>query len=295
MLLRRLARTEPAVTASYALMMRSRGFLAMGSIVLAGALLVVSPQIAGASAATYPPFLKPAPGPRLPCSDPSIPAVPAGQIASLEKDVTAYVGPAFNGIGQCAHGQLLLMLRPGSERLAKRVRATFGSSVQIEIGLTNWNGRPGRSATCGTLATPSSIPAGYSATLDLSSTTVRAGANVKGHVVLRATGSASVRVLSYQPIEVVLTKPGERRVVGVYGGAIAGTGYGPLLVPGRSVNVGLVGGTARCDGGLGSALPPGHYDAVAEVSGVAVDGTGGDNGVAPPTYFTTVVPIRVVP
>lgn len=250
--------------------------------------------MSGASTATYPPFLKPASGPILPCSDASIPAVPAGQIDSVEKDVTAFVGSAFNGIGQCAHGQLLLMLRPGSEHLAKEVRARFGASVQIEIGLTNWNGRPGRSATCGTLATPSPIPAGYSATLDLSSTTVRAGGNLKGHVVLRTAGQVSVRVLSYQPIEVVLTKPGERRVVGVYSGAIAGTGYGPMLVPGRSVNVGLVGGTARCDGGLGSALRPGRYDAVAEVGGVAVDGTGGDNGSPPPTYFTTVVPIRVV-
>jgi hypothetical protein len=266
----------------------------MGSVVLAGALLLVNPQISGASTASYPPFLKPASGRPLPCSDPSIPAVPAGRIDSLEKEVTAYVGPAFNGIGQCANGQLLLMLTPGSEHLAKKVRARFGPSVQIEIGLTNWNGRPGRSATCGTLATPSSIPAGYSATLELSSTTVRAGAILKGHVVLRAMGEASVRVLSYQPIEVVLTKPGERRVVGVYGGAIAGTGYGPLLVPGRSVKVGLVGGTARCDGGLGSALPPGRYDAVAEVGGVAVDGIGGDNGKPPPTYFTTVVPIRIV-
>jgi hypothetical protein len=166
--------------------------------------------------------------------------------------------------------------------------------VQIEVGLTQWNGHPGRSVRCGLLAVPSSGPAGYTATLELSHRKVKVGANLNGAVVLRATGRSSVRIPSDQPIEVVLTKPGSRRVVGVYSGGIAGTGFSPILQPGQSVRVDALGGTARCDGGVGSALPPGHYDALAEVSGAAVDGTGGTGAAPPPTYFTTVTPIQIV-
>jgi hypothetical protein len=140
----------------------------------------------------------------------------------------------------------------------------------------------------------SSRPAGYSATLDLRSTTIKSGANLKGVVELKDVGDVDVRVDTDQPIEVVLTKPGTRRVVGVYSGVIAGTGYAPLLTPGKSQSVGIVGGTARCDGGIGSALPRGHYNALAEVSGIGVDGNGG-SGHAPPTYFTSVERIDIVP
>jgi hypothetical protein len=52
-----------------------------------------------------------------------------------------------------------------------------------------------------------------------------------------------------------------------------------------------VGGSARCDGGTGSALPQGRYDAVAEVSGPSIDGIGPP---LPPTAFTQFQPIRIV-
>ena len=42
------------------------------------------------------------------------------------------------------------------------------------------------------------------------------------------------------------------------------------------------------------ALVPGARSARPSVGGVAVDGTGGDNSKPPRTYFTTVVPIRIV-
>ncbi len=153
--------------------------------------------------------------------------------------------------------------------------------------------KPGRSPLCGTLARATRTPAGYSATLKLRSRRIKVAGNLRGIMVLRDTGAKSVRVLTGSPIEVVITKRGTRRVVGVYGAGIAGVALAPLLKPGETTNVGIVGGTARCDGGISSALPPGRYDAVAEVSGVGVDGPG-EPGHSPPTYFTDFVPIQIV-
>jgi hypothetical protein len=258
---------------------------------------VMTSTSGGAPSTAYPPITRSVPGVPLACTSPAstIPPVPAGKVAPEEKEITAFVGHHLSGLGQCGHGLLVLTLTPGSESLAQKVRARFGPSVQIMVGLTQWDGRPGQAPTCGSLGQPSPSPAGYSATLDLRSKRIGLDADLAGHVTLRNTGSSNVRVLTGNPIEVVLTRPGTRRVVGIYGGAVAGTAYGPLLAPGRSTTVGIVGGTARCDGGTGSALPPGHYDAVAEVSGVGVDGSGGGaNGQPPPTYFTPFVPIQIV-
>jgi hypothetical protein len=93
----------------------------------------------------------------------------------------------------------------------------------------------------------------------------------------------------------MITRPGTRRVVGTYSGAIGGTGFAPLLNPGESQTVGIVGGTARCDGGIGSALPPGRYYAVAEVSGAGGNGPDGPGSMSSRAYFTPFVPIQIVP
>jgi hypothetical protein len=281
--------------------MRSIGRMAVaGAATVAGVLLgvAVTGGAAGAGpAASYPPIAKTVAAipPACISAATSIPPVPPGQVSTLEKNVTAFVGHHLQGLGQCGHGLLVLTLTPGSEVLAQHVRTRFGPSVQIMVGLTVWNGRPGQGPTCGALAPPTSTPAGYSATLQLRSHAIRVGGDLVGHVALRDAGTQAIRVLTVNPIEVVLTKPRTRLVVGIYSGAIAGTAYGPLIAPDHAATVGIVGGTARCDGGLGSALPPGHYDAVAEVSGVAVDGTGGEaGGQPPPTFFTPPVPIRII-
>jgi len=60
-----------------------------------------------------------------------------------------------------------------------------------------------------------------------------------------------------------------------------------------TAEVDAIGGTARCDGGLGSALPPGRYDAVAEVSGVGVNGSDGSS-TPPPTYDTSFDSFEIV-
>ena len=276
----------------------------LGRTAVAGVLALVGVGMAGeqawaASSPGYPPIERTVPAAQQPCTFATSlppPPVPANQVHAIEKEVMAIVGKHFDGIGQCAHHLLVLMLTPGSEVLAQKVRAKFGPSVQIMVGWTIWNGRPGRSGTCGTLAAPSSTPAGYSSALDLRSRVIQVGADLRGHVTFHNPSTMqSVTVFTDQPIEVVITKPGTRRVVGVFTGAIAGTAYAPMLAPGQSQNIAVVGGTGRCDGGIGSALPPGRYDAIAEVSGVAIDGlVGGLGGMPPPTYFTPFVSIQIV-
>ena len=267
----------------------------IASLVLAGASTVGWVQPVQAAPASYPPIpstiavVPPA------CAAPTdIPAVPSGQVQTIEQEVTVLVGDHFQGLGQCGYGLLVLTLTPGSEPMAQEVRAMFGPCVQIMVGLTVWNGHPGRSPRCGTLANPSLVPAKYSATLDLRSRRINVGGNLKGVVVFRDTSPQRIQLSWESSNEIVITKPGTRRVVGVLSGAVAGTGMALSLSPHQTQSVGIVGGTARCDGGVGSALPAGHYDAVAEVSGAGVDGPAGTGHGASPTYFTQFVPIQII-
>ena len=199
------------------------------------------------------------------------------------------VGKDYLSIGQCAHGLLFLMLTPGSEAMARRVRARFGPSVQIMVGFALWDGVDGRSETCPAVPSDAAPQPGIAATLELDTTTVTSGANFEGKVVFRNVGTTSVRVVTVEPIDVDLVRPGQHKVVGTYSGAVAGVGYSSVLAPGQTQAINIVGGTARCDGGTGSATPPGRYEAVGLVSGTGVTG-------APPPgdTITNLVPVRVV-
>ena len=209
------------------------------------------------------------------------------RLVQTEDEVRMLAGARFAGIGPCGRDLLLLTLTPGSEATARRVRDRFGLSVQIMVGLTVWNGKPGRSPRCPPLPADAAVPHGYSATVDLASPVVVSGQDLRGHVVVRNTGTRALRVVTGQPIELELVAPGTRRVVGTYAGGIAGTGYAPFLAPGQSQAIPIAAGTARCDGGVGSALPPGRYEAVGLLSGPTVTGSG-------PDLLTSFAPVRVV-
>jgi hypothetical protein len=181
------------------------------------------------------------------------------------------------------------MLGPGSEGTAKRIRRVFGPRVVIFIDNQLWRGKPLRSPTCGTLPKSASHPA-LRAILTLLTTTINPGGNLKGAVQILDNTSRPVILAIGQPLTVVLTQPASRRVVGVFDGAIAGTGYGTTLIPGNPVNIEAIGGSARCDGGIGSALPAGRYDAIAEVTEPTVDEPENPHGAV---VFTNTVPVRI--
>jgi hypothetical protein len=115
---------------------------------------------------------------------------------------------------------------------------------------------------------------------------VRSGDSAFGKVDITNHSATPFFMDTGQPIQAVIVRVGTHRVVGVYAGGIAGTGYGVTLDDGQSEDVSVFAGTARCDGGLGSALPPGKYQALAMV----MDETGKE-----PRYLTPPVKFIVTP
>ncbi len=124
--------------------MNKMGWRAAGlSLVVTCAVAQFAGQPAQASGSSYPPIIGKVPFPSGCVSPTTIPSVPPDQIQTLQKEVIALVGTHFEGIGQCGNGLLELGLTAGSESTAARVRAKFGPEVQIMVGLTVWNGKPG--------------------------------------------------------------------------------------------------------------------------------------------------------
>jgi hypothetical protein len=188
--------------------------------------------------------------------------LPTSAVPTTRAAVEELAGKHLQSLGTCPQGIVLLALTPGSEALARRIQARYGPAVKISVGLTDWDGKPGRSPRCGPLPPTTAVPPGLAVSLRLTSRTVRSGSNFAGSVVVRNKGTGSFEMDTGQPMQAVVVRTGTRRVVGVYSGGIAGTGYGPRIEPGHSYRVNVFGGTARCDGGYGSALPAGRYQVV---------------------------------
>jgi len=205
-------------------------------------------------------------------------------IAAVEKLVGE--GEKLQGLGPCTGGPVVVTLAPGQEALAHTLWARYGREVSIIVGLTVYDGSPGRSPRCGTLEPGSPLPAGVHMALQLKAQTVVPGAALNGKVVVRDSGPDNFFMDTGQPLEAVVVRTGTRQVVGVYSGGIAGTGYGPRLTPGQSSTIPVVGGTARCDGGIGSALAPGRYQVVVRVAP--------ETSPQSPSYLTAPVTLRVV-
>jgi hypothetical protein len=193
----------------------------------------------------------------------------------------------IQGGGPCPGGPVIVSLQPGREWLARQLDKTYGSKLAIFIGLTTWDGRPGRSPVCGALSQPAALPKGLGLSLHLDRPSVRSGSDFLGTVSIRELGPGRFSMDPGQPVEAVVVRTGTRKVVGVYSGVIGGTGYQVNLARGQSKTVAVIGGTARCDGGTGSALPAGTYGVMVQISN---EGNGPSPG-----YLTPQVPLRVLP
>ena len=208
------------------------------------------------------------------CSHPATTVtIPQSRVASTIAGIQAMAGTRFQGGGPCSSGRVSVWLTPGSERLARQIRAKYGPAVTILVGLTRWNGHPGRSLRCGPLPSWTTPPQGLSLSLHLRTDTVRSGDVVRGAVygavlgtvAITNHGSVPFSMDTGQPLQAVLIRKGTHDVVGIFSGGTAGTGYFVNLSTGQSGSVPAFVGTARCDGGVGSAVPPGKYQAVALV------------------------------
>jgi len=185
----------------------------------------------------------------------------------------------------CPGGPVLIGLHPGDEELAHQLLVDYGRNMAVMVGLTIYNGSPGRSPRCGRLTPSAALPLGLHLALQLQRKSVRSGGNFSGAVVVSEHGQGSFSMETGQPLVAVLVRPGTLQVVGIDSEVIAGGGDLTQVTPGETSTIPVVGGTARCDGGLGSALPPGAYQIIVLVA---------PEGRHPyPAYLTPPRPIRV--
>jgi len=176
-------------------------------------------------------------------------------------------------------------LLPGREALAARLGSTFGPKLSITVGLTSYCGGPGRSPVCSSMPVGDPLPPGLGLALELNDRTIETGNFGNATLVVSETGTGTFQMDTGQPLVAQVVRSGTHSVVGTYSAGIGGTGYGPKVVAGRDERIPVVFGTARCDGGPGSAMPPGHYDLVVYLH---PEGRGGG-----PVYYARAVPLVV--
>ena len=254
---------------------------------LASCLVVVVQPALGSSRVPYPPVPSwPDPQGCLGLRHHS-PPLSAGQMQQIIDHLLATEKGNVQDGSPCPGGPVIVSLQPGREWLARRLDATYGSNVAIFIGLTTWDGRPGRSPVCGALPQPTPLPRGLRLSLHLDRASVTSGADYLGTVRISELGPGMFSMDPGQPVEAVVVRTGTRKVVGVYSGGIAGTGYPVHLARGQSKTVAVIGGTARCDGGTGSALPAGSYGVMVQISN--------ESNRPSLDYLTPQVPLWVLP
>jgi hypothetical protein len=214
--------------------------------------------------------------------------LPGTQLDGTIAGIKILAGSHLQEIGPCATGRVTVTLAPGSEGVARLIQDRYGRAVLITVGLTAWNGHAGRSPRCWSLPSSTRPPEGVTFSLHLSSHRVRAGDTLTGFLGMSNQGATPFKMDTGSVLEGVLVKADTHQVVGVYSGGIAGTGYsfgaGVNEATTSRVAPSVLIGTARCDGEIGSALPPGKYQA--EV--VVMDETG-----KAPRYLTPPVDVTV--
>jgi hypothetical protein len=216
---------------------------------------------------------------------PSVGLTPAAAQQIMKEITAAARDDQLQGMGACSGGPVVVQLTPGNETLAHDLWLRYEHRLSISVGLTAFVGSPGRSPRCGVLASPSRLPVGLHLSVKLASASIASGSTFFPMVVVTEDGPSPFSMDTGQPIEAVLVRPGTRQVVGVNSGGIAGTGKLLSLAPGKSGTIPVVAGTARCDGGIGSALPPGSYDVIVRVAP--------ETEPQKPSYLTPPVAIRV--
>jgi hypothetical protein len=175
-------------------------------------------------------------------------------------------------------------LMAGREALAARIATMFGPKVSITVGLTSYCGGPGRSPVCSSMPRGDPLPSGLGLKLVVDHRTVNAGDVGNATLVVSESGPGTFQMDTGQPLTAEVVRPGTRKVVGIPDVPTAGTGYGPKIGAGRDESIPVFFGTARCDGGLGSAMPTGRYDVVVVMH--SEEGGG-------PVYYAPAVPVVV--
>ena len=213
----------------------------------------------------YPP-IPPAPGNSITCVGRST-GLTQDQANQIALQAGSLAGAQLQMTTPCPSGPVFVGLMPGNEDLAQQLQQRFGRNIVLSVGLNRYDGAPTRSPRCGVLPEPTPAPVGLTVTLrtELDHSTITTGQNFEGKVLVAVT-KGHLAMDTGQPLQAVVLEPGTRQVIGVYNGAIGGTGYAFDLSPGQSEGINFIGGTARCDGGIGSTLSPGEYQVTIRVA-----------------------------
>jgi hypothetical protein len=164
---------------------------------------------------------------------------------------------------QLGQSVVLVELVPGQEKLALDLIKRFGDILMVSVGAL-----PFVPDGCGPQPTPRKCPdlagtdpatVGLELSIVVDTPTISQGAVGQAKLVERNIGTAPFSLGSGRPVVGMLVYPGTLRVAGEFTGGIAGVGGGPQLAPGESGAIDMYFGTGRCDGGPGSAVPPGVY------------------------------------
>ena len=206
------------------------------------------------SPCTYPSGICPAPD--------VCPARVRHSLAELERlrpGVESMIDGVFYSVG-FGDGTIDVDLFPGHEQLAASLEQRFGDAVSIRMGTTRYCGGPGTSGRCADVQGATTLPPGLHLALTLEHDTVpRTAPTVQAALKVRYNGPGMFAISTGQPIIASLVKSGTRMVIGTNTGTVAGTGLSLRLRRGQQSTIGVIIGLSRCDGGLGSAVPPGTY------------------------------------
>lgn len=215
----------------------------------------------------------------------------------IQDEVVAEAGDHFVGAGQRA-GIVRLELRADGLEVARRLHQRYGDALEITVGTMPFPpgegvGAGGASASgCGSVAPPGGGPPGLVVRLELERSEVPAGDDFAGTAVVANEGDDDISIESGQPLTATVVRRGESQVVGIFVGAIAGTGLTLGLMPGEEVEIAVLGGTASCDPDAEPALAPGEYDVVVALP---LDGPdGAPEGSAADVATSAPVPLVIV-
>jgi len=165
---------------------------------------------------------------------------------------------AYESVG-ISQDAVVVDLGPGQEAVAAQIEAKYGNEVQLTVGTTTYCHGPGLSTVCPSFEPGSPPPRGLRLVLTLDQKTIKPTDALGATLAVTNEGPGTFSMNLGQPLVASIVTPGSLHVVGSFSGSVGGTGLALELGPGQSHPIPVIVGTARCDGGRGSALPAGHY------------------------------------
>jgi hypothetical protein len=217
----------------------------------------------------------------------------AGAELVAEAQANPGVFSSYSGSGDEGRrpSQLSADLNAGQEVRAASMVERWGPIVRVTVGgvpyVPTGCGQQPVMPRCQDLDGLDPATIGLELSLTVQTPTISASQYGQATLTERNIGTKPFSFDSGQPVVGSIVKPGTKQVVARFTGAIAGVGGGPSLAPGESGTVSVVFGGTRCDGGPGTALPPGTYGLRVALTQEGPDPT------SYPAYLSPEVPITI--